>query len=104
MILAFFFLFRLYYRILLLRFWFGTMSALHQVFENGLEHVELLPATNDNHGGVIVEMEGAMGSEVFATLLRASVSEWRRQVVICYSNLLYKWMGLLHYMINGLTL
>ncbi|XP_042948446.1 nudix hydrolase 10-like isoform X1 [Carya illinoinensis] len=55
------------------------MSALHQVFENGLEHVELLPATNDNHGGVIVEMEGAMGSEVFATLLRASVSEWRRQ-------------------------
>ncbi|KAF5479068.1 hypothetical protein F2P56_005573 [Juglans regia] len=70
---------RLYHRILLLRFWVGTMSARHQVFENGLEQVELLPATNDDHGGVIVEMKGSMASEVFATLLRASVSEWRRQ-------------------------
>lgn len=80
------------------------MSARHQVFDNGLEQVELLPATNDEHGGVIVEMKEPMGSEVFTTLLRASVSEWRRQVVICCSDLLYKWMGLLHCMINGLTL
>lgn len=58
------------------------MSFPEQVCENGIEHVELLPATSDNHGGVIVEMKEAMDSEVFVTLLRASVSDWRRQVVI----------------------
>lgn len=61
------------------------MSTPEQVCANGngVEHVELLlPATNDDHGGIVVEMEEAMDSEVFVTLLRASISEWRRQVVI----------------------
>ncbi|KAL5548628.1 hypothetical protein UlMin_003859 [Ulmus minor] len=45
-------------------------------FEN---HVGLLPATNDEHGGVIVEMEEAMDCEIFADLLKASMSYWTRQ-------------------------
>ncbi|KAF5461196.1 hypothetical protein F2P56_021014 [Juglans regia] len=55
------------------------MSVPAQVCEHGIEHVELLPAINDDDGGIIVEMKEAMDSEVFVTLLRASVSEWRRQ-------------------------
>lgn len=65
-----------------LSLWIGTMLVLDQVLENGTEHAELLPATNDNHGGVIVDMEEAMDSEVFVTSLRASISRWRQQVVI----------------------
>lgn len=59
-----------------------TMSVPNQVCENGIQHVELLPATNDDHGGVIVDMEETMDSSAFITLLRASISTWRQQVVI----------------------
>ncbi|KAG2678248.1 hypothetical protein I3760_12G135100 [Carya illinoinensis] len=74
--------FRLYHPISEFRLWNRTMSTPEQVCANGngVEHVELLlPATNDDHGGIVVEMEEAMDSEVFVTLLRASISEWRRQ-------------------------
>lgn len=48
--------------------------------ENGTQFVELLSGTNDEHGGVIVDLKEAMESDAFATLLRASMSQWRRQV------------------------
>ncbi|KAH0987439.1 hypothetical protein GBA52_014616 [Prunus armeniaca] len=68
---------------LLISFLVGTMSisgnSSDRVCENGIQHVELLPATNDLHGGVIVDMKDAMDAQHFLTLLRASISQWRRE-------------------------
>ncbi|KAK7393786.1 hypothetical protein VNO78_22350 [Psophocarpus tetragonolobus] len=38
-----------------------------------------LRAVEDQHGGVIVKMEEPMNSSVFASLLEASISQWREQ-------------------------
>ncbi|XP_027342130.1 nudix hydrolase 10-like [Abrus precatorius] len=46
--------------------------------ENGFECVKILPATNDAHGGVIVDLKEAMDSDVFATLLRSSLLHWKQ--------------------------
>ncbi|XP_022133355.1 nudix hydrolase 2-like [Momordica charantia] len=46
---------------------------------NEVQQVKLLDATNDDHGGVIVEMSEPMDSEVFVPILRASVSYWKQQ-------------------------
>lgn len=66
--------------------WFvvGTMMVSNKVCENGGEHVGLLPATNDDHGGVIVDIEEAMDAKMFVTLLRDSISKWRQEVVVSY--------------------
>lgn len=48
--------------------------------ENGFECVEILPATNDAHGGVIVDLKDRMDPEVFASLLKSSLSNWKKQV------------------------
>ncbi|TYH87199.1 hypothetical protein ES332_D01G100300v1 [Gossypium tomentosum] len=50
-----------------------------QVCGNGVWHTELLPATNDGHGGVIVEMKEHMDSETFVIVLRASMLQWKQQ-------------------------
>lgn len=50
--------------------------------ENGFEYVKILPAINDAHGGVIVDLKEAMDPQVFAALLRSSLSQWKQQVVI----------------------
>ncbi|XP_030930478.1 nudix hydrolase 10-like [Quercus lobata] len=55
------------------------MMVSNKVCENGGEHVGLLPATDDDHGGVIVDIEEAMDAKVFVTLLRDSISKWRQQ-------------------------
>ncbi|KAG5017638.1 hypothetical protein JHK85_023774 [Glycine max] len=47
--------------------------------ENGFECVKILPATNDAHGGVIVDLKEPLHSEVFATLLRSSLLHWKQQ-------------------------
>lgn len=41
--------------------------------------VKLLDASEDAYGGVIVDMEEPMDSDLFASVLRASTSEWRQQ-------------------------
>lgn len=61
----------------------GTMTSppvVDHVHENGSQLVELLPATNDEHGGVIVDMKEAMEPVTFSMVLRASISQWKRQV------------------------
>ena len=58
----------------------SSPTAVARVHENGCQFVELLPATNDDHGGVIVDMKEAVEPLTFATLLRASVSHWKQQV------------------------
>ena len=44
------------------------------------DRMRLLPATNDDHGGVIVDMEEPMDSKVFLGALRASMSQWKHEV------------------------
>lgn len=48
-----------------------------EVVENELQQIELLSACNDDHGGVIVDMKEPMDPNVFAIVLRASLSQWR---------------------------
>ncbi|KAL6313862.1 hypothetical protein AAG906_010281 [Vitis piasezkii] len=56
-----------------------SIDSSSQVLENGYEHVELLSGNNDEHEGVMVNMEKPMDSKVFLTALRASISLWRKQ-------------------------
>lgn len=56
----------------------GLMDQV--TFENEVEKVQLLPAKNDDHEGVEVELkEEHMDSDVFLTLLRTSMSLWTMQ-------------------------
>ncbi|KAF7803869.1 Nudix hydrolase 2 [Senna tora] len=41
------------------------------------QQVKLLPSTNDDHGGVIVEMDEPMDSTSFISILRASLAHWK---------------------------
>lgn len=43
------------------------------------DRMRLLSATNDDHGGVIVDMEEPMDSKVFLGALRASMSQWKHE-------------------------
>uniref|UniRef100_A0A2C9UD86 Nudix hydrolase domain-containing protein n=1 Tax=Manihot esculenta TaxID=3983 RepID=A0A2C9UD86_MANES len=45
----------------------------------GINHVKLLPASNDDHGGVIVDMREPVEPDFFLTMLRASMLLWRQQ-------------------------
>ncbi|KAL0543513.1 hypothetical protein IC582_018609 [Cucumis melo] len=46
---------------------------------NYVQRVELLDANEDDHGGVIVELDKPMNSEVFVPILRASIAHWKQQ-------------------------
>lgn len=46
---------------------------------NGIENVQQLPATNDEFGGVVVEMEEHMDPDLFCSLLKTSMSQWKLQ-------------------------
>lgn len=60
------------------------MSVSVNSSEQVCENVELLPATNDDHGGVIVDVKDAMEPQAFLSLLRASIAQWRQQVLLFY--------------------
>ncbi|GJX56539.1 NUDIX hydrolase 2-like protein isoform X1 [Tanacetum coccineum] len=47
--------------------------------KNGVEKVQLLPAIDDNYGGVEVELKERMDSDVFLARLKASMLEWTLQ-------------------------
>lgn len=49
--------------------------------EDGVEQIELLSAVEDLHGGVVVDLKEVMDSEVFSSLLRASMSQWKQKVL-----------------------
>lgn len=51
---------------------------------NRAKEIGLLNATEDLYDGVTVEMKEPMESEVFVSLLRASMSKWRQQVLSLY--------------------
>ncbi|KAJ0113553.1 hypothetical protein Patl1_01817 [Pistacia atlantica] len=46
---------------------------------NEVQHVELLNAVDDLHGGVTVDMEKPMDSKLFASALKSSLSYWRKK-------------------------
>ncbi|KDP39269.1 hypothetical protein JCGZ_01026 [Jatropha curcas] len=56
-----------------------SISEISLPIENGINHVQLLPASNDDHDGVIVTMKDPMEPDIFLTVLRASISIWRQQ-------------------------
>ncbi|KAK3022461.1 LOW QUALITY PROTEIN: hypothetical protein RJ639_046336 [Escallonia herrerae] len=47
--------------------------------ENRIQHIDLLNASEDAYEGVNVEMKEPMDSNVFVSLLRASISQWRQK-------------------------
>ncbi|KAD4386347.1 hypothetical protein E3N88_26516 [Mikania micrantha] len=49
------------------------------IIENGVENVQLLPAINDDHDGVVVELMENMDPTIFLPRLKASMSEWTLQ-------------------------
>ena len=57
-------------------------SSSSSVEEISLQQVDILNAADDAFGGVVVEMKEPMNSDLFDTLLRASISQWREQVHI----------------------
>lgn len=50
--------------------------------DHGKNDMEILEATDDAYGGVIVDVRKKMDPPTFVALLRASISRWRQQVYI----------------------
>jgi len=46
-----------------------------------VEKIELFDGSDDAYGGVVVEMKEPMDSELFASVLRASLLQWTQQVL-----------------------
>lgn len=56
-------------------------SGSTMVDEIDFQQIELLTGTPDSFGGVSVEIKNHMDSNIFSDLLRASISQWRQQVL-----------------------
>ncbi|KAL5974379.1 nudix (nucleoside diphosphate linked moiety X)-type motif 2 [Asimina triloba] len=54
-------------------------SSMFSALSNHEEAVELFPASNDTHGGVIVDMKKPMDPDAFISSLKASIAHWRNQ-------------------------
>ncbi|KAK7304856.1 hypothetical protein VNO77_42747 [Canavalia gladiata] len=67
---------------LLIPRWYMSNSLTSMVKEDEKmrgKGIGILRAVEDQHGGVIVNMEEPMDSSVFASLLQSSISQWREQ-------------------------
>ncbi|XP_054802197.1 nudix hydrolase 10-like isoform X2 [Prosopis cineraria] len=56
----------------------SSMSNTQVAAGDELQQVKLLTSTNDNYGGVIVEMDEPMDPTTFISILRASISHWKQ--------------------------
>lgn len=63
--------------------------------ENGMKEVQVLPSCDDEHGGVIVEMEEPMDPNDFSVILRCSLSQWKLQVFMEFTSI-YPWYHCVH--------
>lgn len=54
------------------------------------EEIPLLAAVKDDHGGVVVKLKNPMDSKVFLISLKASVANWRKQVIVLIMGDLHK--------------
>ena len=59
----------------------SSSSVVKASLKGQAEVVELLSAVDDDHGGVIIEMKAPMDAGAFVSSLRASLANWRQQVV-----------------------
>lgn len=50
-----------------------------QIGGEAIDRIQLLPAKNDDHGGVIVDIKEPMDSNIFVDALKASMSQWRHE-------------------------
>ncbi|KAL5193824.1 Nudix hydrolase 2 [Glycine soja] len=57
----------------------ATLASLAKEEEVPSKGINTLRAIEDQHGGVIVNIENPMDSSVFSSLLEASISQWREQ-------------------------
>ncbi|EEF31962.1 nudix hydrolase 2 [Ricinus communis] len=57
----------------------STPAMVQGVAESEVKQMKLLAAINDGHEGVIVELSEPMSSEVFGSMLKASLAHWRKQ-------------------------
>lgn len=64
------------------------MENSSTIHENEASQVDMLNATYDGYGGVIVNIKNDMDENVFTTLLQTSISQWRQQVIYISSKLL----------------
>lgn len=53
--------------------------------QDPVQHIELLTSTDDDYGGVIVEIVDPIDSTTFLSILRASISHWKHLVYATYS-------------------
>ncbi|GAU38983.1 hypothetical protein TSUD_378590 [Trifolium subterraneum] len=54
--------------------------------EDQVQQVKLLTSTDDNYGGVIVELDQLMDSTTFVSILRASILHWKQLVLVVREN------------------
>ncbi|KAE9599126.1 putative hydrolase [Lupinus albus] len=57
---------------------FSQLSVEEMTTGDQVQRLKLLTSTNDDHGGVIVEMDQPMDSTTFVSILRASISHWKQ--------------------------
>lgn len=55
--------------------------------ENEVQQVQLLNGVEDLYQGVVVEIKEYIDSSIFIPLLRASLSQWKQQVLLNHINL-----------------
>ncbi|CAN4075446.1 unnamed protein product [Withania somnifera] len=70
--------------------------------QNGVKKInnkihELLPAVNDEHGGVIVQIEGPMELSVFNYMLKHSIKVWKLQEGFWYHHAEPHYLMLVHW-------
>ncbi|KAG4946014.1 hypothetical protein JHK87_042021 [Glycine soja] len=64
----------------------SSAIASEMAAEDQVQRVNLLTSTDDNYGGVIVELDQHMDSATFVSILRASVSHWKLLVLVVQEN------------------
>ncbi|RDX62974.1 Nudix hydrolase 2, partial [Mucuna pruriens] len=56
----------------------SSLTEAQMTVEDQVQQIELLTSTDDEYGGVIVEMDKSMDSATFVSILRASISHWKQ--------------------------
>ncbi|KAK7363866.1 hypothetical protein VNO77_06025 [Canavalia gladiata] len=56
----------------------SSLTEPQMTAEDQVQQIQLLTSTDDDHGGVIVEMDDPMDSATFVSILRASISHWKQ--------------------------
>jgi len=59
----------------------SSLTEAQMTAEDQVPKIELLTWTDDEYGGVIVEMDKPMDSATLLSTLRASISHWKQLVV-----------------------